>query len=72
MQRHRDAVLAAVRAHPRATGSELAEVLKEHPLFAAEQHRRLCQIRRRCSEMKGEGLMRDVDVGGDERGWVAR
>ena len=48
---HRKIVLALVWKHQGLNATELAGKLKGHPAFASGSHERLCQVRKRLSDL---------------------
>lgn len=51
MRDHAGAVYATVKASGPVRGSDVAGLLKGHPLFASDPHERLYQVRRRLSDL---------------------
>lgn len=49
--RHMAATLELVKRYPRRTGTELATLAVGNSVFSAEPYRRLCQIRKRLSDL---------------------
>jgi len=61
-------VLEAVRQRPGMTASQITVAL--NPDAVDDDHRRLCQVRRRLSDLRASGLVdRRVQAGGDEAAW---
>lgn len=66
---HRQAVFDRLSLVPR-TSTWIASELEAHTAFALDRYQRLCQVRKRLSDLRRDGLAERIDSKGRESAWI--